>query len=404
MMRNWNRVFFLCAVVCACGCCGRSEELPVVIRDADGRPLIEACSISAMLDAQPDFARVIESAARTLQGTGGTIELPEGEYTLTQRIDLTVDPGRTLCVVGAGIGATDLRPDNAEGGIYCRLSDSRSRVEFRDFSLKQIRADAGVGIAVEGEISETEDLSNVLVKDLDMRLPEGVVAANWFFNKALSVRKVHRPVFDNVVISNVLGSDLPSDLYERGLLGEVGIEADSVSSPMFVDCYVWSFERGYRITNHLDRSGSPIRFTRSYAVGCKKGIELGPVSRTPVVVEDGHYNCRIFGIRLKDVRSNAEVRRNLFYNVDALGEYPDYRDVLIEHSSNIRILDNIFHAVSHVSRYGVWAVDASTDLSIARNKFTFEGTSIGIGTSCEKISIESNNYDPCVKLPVKIPE
>ena len=357
-----------------------------------------------LLDEQPDFAQVIEMMGRMLQSSGGTIELPEGEYTLTQRIDLQVDPGQTLSVVGAGIGATDVRPDNSDGGIYCRLSDSRSRVEFRDFSLKQVRADGGTGIAIEGVLSETEDGSNVLVKDIDMRLPEGVVAANWFFNKALSVRKVHRPVFDNVVISNVLGSNIPSDLYERGLLGEVGIEADSVTSPSFVDCYVWSFEKGYHITNHMDRSLSPIRFTRSYAVGCKRGIELGPIFQTPIIVEDGHYNCRIFGIRLRDVHSNAEIRRNLFYNVDALGDYPNYRDVFIERSSNVLILDNIFHAVSHTSRYGVWIMDASTNLSVSRNKFTFEGTSVGIGTSCAKVSIENNNYDPCVKLPVKIPE
>lgn len=388
-----TKFFLFISIILFCGC----EQIDIMEIDSDMNYLeivpynTSDNSIKITLSSDEDFSTLLEDSYRMIAKTGGTIYLPSGEFFLNRRPIIEVHPNIKIRIRGRGVGATNFMVNNNEGGIGVCLLGKDSFIELSDFSLKETMANNGIGIEIIGNNLCDSCQSNVFIENIDIRLPEGQSNMNYFFDKAVSLFKVSMPRLNNVVISGIFGgTDIPDDLFDKGLLGNVGIALDSVSAPILTDCYVWSFRSGYVFNNPVSVLSSPIQISRCFAVGCGKGVVIENNYNVPVTIEECHYNCNIAGVELSNVKSSTILKALLLYNSH---NTIDYTDVLVRNSSNIDILNNIFYFNSHSSRIGILIKENSSNIFIKSNSFSFNGTPVAIGSTCENIFYNNNSSE-----------
>jgi hypothetical protein len=284
------------------------------------------------------------------------------------------------------------------GGFQFSCPVSVGRLDMSDLSLRITRANNGIGIQYNAAISQNSK-QNINFKNIEIRLIEEVaVNSNLFFNKSIYIDGAYKPMFDNVVISAAFGQ-VDALLWETGKLGAVAFELSNVYAPSFIDCYAWSQYRGYYIHDYKNYGSDRIWFDRSFAVGDYIGIDISNVSSSPIMVEEGHYNCNTIGIKLENV-NNATVQTSAMYNVH-ITDYPNYNDILLLNCQNINVVDNIFNFNAHASRVGIAVQNASSNINVNRNKFTFTGTSVVSAAGCTNVNTDTNNYDATALPPVK---
>ena len=185
----------------------------------------------------------------------------------------------------------------------------------------------------------------------------------------------------NVIVSGVSDPSFREDQSDEsaGYRAVCGIQADWCYAPSFQHCYVWSAHTGYRVVCEGRPEGpEDCAFYRSFAVGCRVGIDIStPIPEPQLVIDACHINCRDVGIRLKN-RKFFHLRDNLLYGIDGTGARP-YTDILITGRSFAGVISgNIFH-------------------SPARHNYkptpTVRRTMIHIGGKCRNLSVTSNIFN-----------
>jgi hypothetical protein len=359
---------------------------------------VNLVSFGAVTDGTVDSSPAFTNALQALNVNGGTLIVPAGRYILNSVVTMQLSDAVNIKIKGAGVGATSIEVRNSVGGFQFSCPVSVGRLDMSDLSLRITRANNGIGIQYNAAISQNSK-QNINFKNIEIRLIEEVaVNSNLFFNKSIYIDGAYKPMFDNVVISAAFGQ-VDALLWETGKLGAVAFELSNVYAPSFIDCYAWSQYRGYYIHDYKNYGSDRIWFDRSFAVGDYIGIDISNVSSSPIMVEEGHYNCNTIGIKLENV-NNATVQTSAMYNVH-ITDYPNYNDILLLNCQNINVVDNIFNFNAHASRVGIAVQNASSNINVNRNKFTFTGTSVVSAAGCTNVNTDTNNYDATALPPVK---
>jgi hypothetical protein len=359
---------------------------------------VNLVSFGAVTDGTVDSSPAFTNALQALNVNGGTLIVPAGRYILNSVVTMQLSDAVNIKIKGAGVGATSIEVRNSVGGFQFSCPVSVGRLDMSDLSLRITRANNGIGIQYNASISQNSK-QNINFKNIEIRLIEEVaVNSNLFFNKSIYIDGAYKPMFDNVVISAAFGQ-VDALLWETGKLGAVAFELSNVYAPSFIDCYAWSQYRGYYIHDYKNYGSDRIWFDRSFAVGDYIGIDISNVSSSPIMVEEGHYNCNTIGIKLENV-NNATVQTSAMYNVH-ITDYPNYNDILLLNCQNINVVDNIFNFNAHASRVGIAVQNASSNINVNRNKFTFTGTSVVSAAGCTNVNTDTNNYDATALPPVK---
>jgi hypothetical protein len=359
---------------------------------------VNLVSFGAVTDGTVDSSPAFTNALQALNVNGGTLIVPAGRYILNSVVTMQLSDAVNIKIKGAGVGATSIEVRNSVGGFQFSCPVSVGRLDMSDLSLRITRANNGISIQYNASISQNSK-QNINFKNIEIRLIEEVaVNSNLFFNKSIYIDGAYKPMFDNVVISAAFGQ-VDALLWETGKLGAVAFELSNVYAPSFIDCYAWSQYRGYYIHDYKNYGSDRIWFDRSFAVGDYIGIDISNVSSSPIMVEEGHYNCNTIGIKLENV-NNATVQTSAMYNVH-ITDYPNYNDILLLNCQNINVVDNIFNFNAHASRVGIAVQNASSNINVNRNKFTFTGTSVVSAAGCTNVNTDTNNYDATALPPVK---
>lgn len=358
---------------------------------------VNILNYGAKSDGTTDTSDAFVKAFEALKTKGGEIIVPGGRYRLDQAVKVTLNDTISISICGEGILVTELEVRNGEGGFFITMTNEKNKISFSNFNIRTTRKDNGIGISVKGKISENSFRSNFSMRNIELRLFGENNLEEFYFNKNVVVDGVYKPTFSNIVVSAAWG-DLTQYLADGKGLGETAFELSNIYAPTFTDCYAWNHLNGYIIRDYKNLGTDPIRITRSYAVGIREGVNIEGAISSPVIIEESHYNCRTYGIQVKNCQ-NVLLSANMMYYVQKIGAYPGYCDMIVDDCENVNVVSNIYHMPGETERCGVRVKNGGKNILVARNKFTCSGRSILYSSSTQNITTSPNNYDSTVLPP-----
>lgn len=334
-------------------------------------------------DCAPAFARLMAAAGEQRQLR---ITIPAGAYRLASQVVLEAFGNATnygLVVEGAGEDATELRVDNAAGGLAFRGTHvNRMSVTFRNLSLVAVREDAGVALSFDtanpgDHHSRQFSAEHILIRG--ERFDQGS------FGAGLVVRNAWYPRLDDVKVTSVYGPrrDAGPDPMECAILLE------DCYSPLIRGCYVWGATDGliYRCADKQPEDGI---LRDSYFVGCRRGVTVSLRQETRQWEEPAfhmstcHVNYLDRGVVLHGVRQ-ASVDHCLFYCHDTAGaaffgggRARDFSpiDLDLSYASDVVIDGNVFAEPANPGRIAIRISPDSGYTIIRGNQFNLEGTAV----------------------------
>lgn len=351
-------------------------------------------------DDAPAFQRAFAAAAAARRAV---FQIPAGEYLLKSCVTAELS-GDGLVIAGEGQGASVILCDNTNGAIRLRDKLCKVQVTLRDLSCYAVREGAGVAFELSSPPRGVRNYRTLLVQNVDIRgrgLP-----TRFYFNGGIAAINQWRPLFENVIFSGVLDPALNADASDTSPFYRpaCGIVADGCYAPSFQNCYVWNAHTGYRVVTGGTGDGPEDGcFYRSFAVGCRVGMDIAtPEPEPQLVIDSCHLNCRDVGIRIAN-RKFVHLVKNLMYcderqKHDAPAH--PYVDILLTNVFAGVVSHNIFQTPSvdnlkaePPANHTMIRVDGSSrDLIISENIFNSKGLSVGWATNVTGMMVVNNSF------------
>ncbi|MCX6894949.1 MAG: glycosyl hydrolase family 28-related protein [Verrucomicrobia bacterium] len=351
-------------------------------------------------DDAPAFQRALNAAAAAKRAV---LQIPAGEYLLKSRVTAELS-GDGFVIAGEGQGVSVILCDNTNGALRLHDKLCKAQVTLRDVSFFAVREGAGVAFELASPPRGVRNYRTFLAQNVDIRghgLP-----TRFYFTTGIAALNQWRPLFENVIFSGVLDPALNADASDASPFYRpaCGIVADGCYAPSFQNCYVWNAHTGYRVVTRGAGDGPEDGcFYRSFAVGCRVGIDVAtPESEPQLVIDSCHINCRDVGIRIAN-RKFVHLVNNLMY-CDERQPHTDpahpYFDIQLTNVFAGVISHNIFQtpspdnfkAVPPVQHTMILVQGASRSLTISENIFNAKGTALTCAPTASDITVLNNAY------------
>lgn len=394
----WRRawLWMTLAVLAAFHC---SAEVAV---GAAGKTFFDVTAYGAVGDGKTDNSPAFQRAfSAAITAKRAAIRIPPGEYLLKSRVTAEL-AGDGLVIAGEGQGASVILCDNAVGAIRLQDKMCKAQVTLRDLSFYAVREGAGVAFELASPPRGVRNYRTFHAENVEIRghgLPTRL-----YFNRGLAIINQWRPLFENIIFSGVLDPALNGDASDGSpfFRPDCGIIVDGCYAPRLRDCYVWNAHTGYRfITGGSGDGPEDGNFYRSFAVGCRVGMDIAtPLQEPQLTIDSCHLNCRDVGIRIAN-RKFVWLLNNLMY-CDQNQKHDDpehpYTDILLTNVFAGVVSRNMFHTPSLENLRAeppayhtmIRVTGASRDLIISENVFNAKGLSVGCDTNVAGITCVNN--------------
>ena len=113
------------------------------------RESVSVKDFGAVGDGTHDDTAALSAALTALQGTGGCLYFPTGEYKITTSLTYTAGSAiQSIKLMGDGSDSTIINWPNANGGLVFNLSSQTNSVHFNDITFTTAQANSGTAITV----------------------------------------------------------------------------------------------------------------------------------------------------------------------------------------------------------------------------------------------------------------
>ena len=376
---------------------GLPKKRPAEASSRRGAKKCDVTECGATGDDDTDDSPAFQMALSQIASMGkGVLYIPAGDYRISKRVSAEVT-GAGITIMGDGQGVSNIYCDSPDGMLKLHDEWCKSQITIKDLSFFATREGAGTAIEVSSPPRGARNFRTLTVQNVEMR---GVgLPSRKYFSYGIKAIAQWRPLFMNVIFSGISDPSLKGDQSDRS--AACGIQADWCYAPSFQHCYVWSAHTGYRVVCEGRPEGpEDCAFYRSFAVGCRVGIDVStPIPEPQLVIDACHINCRDVGIRLKN-RKFFHLRDNLLYGIDGADAHP-YTDILITGRSFAGVISgNIFHSPARhnykptpaVRRTMVQIGAKCRNLSVTNNIFNAKGTALVVDDGATAIVTANNQY------------
>ena len=398
-MKHVPMLGLLCLTLAAQVVCAQSSAAAVAVGKTFSIAAYGAVG-DGKADDSPAFQRALNAAAATKRAV---LQIPAGEYLLKSRVTAEIS-GEGLVIVGEGQGVSVILCDNAEGALRLHDKLCKAQVTLHDLSIYAMREGAGVAFELSSPPRGVRNYRTLLVQNVDIR-GQGL-PTRLYFTTGIAALNQWRPLFENVIFSGVLDPVLNGDASDASPFykPECGIVADGCYAPSFQNCYVWSAHTGYRVVTGGTGDGPEDGcFYRSFAVGCRVGIDVATPEQEPqLVIDSCHINCRDVGIRIAN-RKFVHLVNNLLY-CDERQPHTNpahpYFDILLTNVFAGVISHNIFQTPSldnlradpPAQHTMILVQGTSRGLTISENIFNAKGTALTFAPTTGDVAVLNNSY------------
>lgn len=365
--------------------------------DAGNYETINVKHFGALADGKNDDSSAIHKAVdRLFRQGGGVLYFPCGIYRIAQRISASLD-GCAISIVGDGLGVSNLYSDNADGIFQFSRDKQAAPTTVRDLSFFAVRPGAGTAIELSHTVEDSAHRRSLVIQHVEIR---GMNIDTDYFTRGIKAVGQQLPLFLNVIVAGPFGPKVSDERSADSLLykAECGIWMDRTRGASFQHCYVWSARTAYRVESKEGEGGEDIAFYRSFAVGCRTGMDISSATEAKrVVVDTCHVNCLDAGIVLRK-RRTFTITNCLLYNSlkeNKGGETapnPPYTDIQLTDCSGGLIADNIFHQPTNKNRTMVEMHGQTSDISVKDNYFNAEGTAVAVRQDVRNVVCANNSF------------
>jgi len=313
----------------------------------------------------------------------------------------------TLLIIGTLTGAFNIQPVSASGTVYIRGDgrvdpptapiSSLDNVTYtftgniNDFLVierSNIVVD-GAGYTLYGngsgrgvDLASFGYLSNITIKNMEIRGFEYAVYLEWCWNINISRNNIEVGIFDcgiwlhwswnNTIVGNTLTS----------AWGGVAIDLNTSSENTLAENYITGNEHAIRLNYSLN-----CRIIRNNIDGNGRGIELTDSSDNNILARN-NVTWTEYGITLSTSSNNTLAENNVTLSNEA--------EIILRGSSNNSLTGNTIIGREPITQQGIWLNSSSNNNTLAGNNITDNKYGISLtGSSNNTLSgnnVTSNEY------------
>jgi hypothetical protein len=364
-----------------------------VSAQVDSAPFLENSGIFNPLDYGADATGVADSAPAFNAmiadiGAGRQVEvfIPPGQFLLNSRVVFPVSDNGSqygLSIRGGGQDATELRVDNADGGLFVSApAVSRLCVQVSDLSFVALRTD--IGAAFEFEAADAGDplCRQLIVENVYVTAP--LHTSPNYFATGLKISNAWGARLVNVTIRK------QGEYADPIRYPEYGIYMQDCRAPVVRDCHINKVQTAiyHGKDDSTAREGT---FVNTYLVGVDVALDLQFRQKSEgwplpnVHIDNCHFNYYDVGVNAVGVRQ-MNISHVLFYcserggsqwynDGSAVADF-DPIDVDLVYASNVTIDHCLFVEPSSPRRRAVQVSADSSYVLLTGNQFNMEGTAV----------------------------
>jgi len=311
-----------------------------------------------------DFSSIKTESCKTVY-----IDITSGNFILKNQIKFNLDNLDSLVISGKGEKNSKLIVKNHKGAFAFKLNKKHSVIKIENLSIYCMKKKIKHAISIVQPIGGNQHRRNVILNNLEIANFNN--NGKYFFENAIFLKGVWRPLIDNVFISGFYGSKAKKTPPNM----KTCFELVETYSPSVINSRCWSSEIGLNILSNINPGPEGLMIDNSKFVETNIGINIDFLAQEPGgFITDNHINANTIGINIKN-RKFFVIRNNLMYRSDGNDSYSDINLVNVDYSM---ITNNIFHFPSKINKQGRKEINLikSSNNVISGNLFTKESKKV----------------------------